>query len=244
MTGQPGFHRSGWLFFLGVLLMADLITLASARTEIRQRTHLENSQFVTDAELNTMINKSRNELYDLLIASAEDWNGSSADFTISSGNTFSPPADFYKFQGLDYIVSLPDKFQSLRRVIFGERNSGRQGYNLRDGTVTIYPYSWAAGKTFRLYYAPVPAALVNDSDTFDGVDGWSEYVVVDVCLKIAVKSNGDPAPDAFAAQKQAMVERIQALAAERDENEPAHVADINSSDAYGAYYNGRFILDY
>lgn len=219
--------------------MASNVRLDTVRTKVRQRTSYENSQFLTDPELTGWINDSGAELYDLLVASFEGYNVSNQDFAISTGNTFSVPATFYKLQGVDLIVSLPDQFQTLRRVSFAERNTARRGYDLRGPTVFILPYTWAAGNTYRLLYTPTYVQLVADSDTFDSIDGWEEYVIADVCIKVCAKSGEDAS--VFMAQKAGMTQRIELMSKNRDEGEPAHTTDINATDINGALLGGRYI---
>lgn len=219
--------------------MSSPVTLLAVRTDVRQRTHYERSQFVTDPELNGWILNSYKEFYDLLVSKFDgSYYYTSTDFTVVTGNTFAVPSDFYHLTGVDLVVLLPDQLTALRRRSFAERNSGRNGYDLRGNTVYILPYSWAAGRTFRLYYVPTPGPLAADGDTFDGINGWEEYVTADVCIKVCGKSGEDPS--VFAAQKQAKLDKIEALAAQRDEGEPAHVTDINETDN-GVLLNGRYV---
>lgn len=220
--------------------MASNVSLTSVLTEVRQRTHYEQSQFVTDAELTAWINRSLAELYDLLVTAYDGYQVSQADSTIASGNTFAVPATFYKLLGVDWLVSSPDQLQKLPRVGWGDRNTGQTGYDLRGATVVILPYSWAAGKTFRLYYVPVVTQLVNPADTFDGVSGWEEYVIVDVCLKVLAKAERDPS--LFLQAKQAMLDRIQAHAKNRDAGEPPHVQDVRTQPG-AVWMGGRVIFD-
>lgn len=221
--------------------MASNVTLLQVRTEVRQRTHYENSGFVTDTELNGWINRSAKELYDLLVTTFEAYNLSNADSAIASGNTFAVPADFYKLLGVDYIVALPDQLQALPRIGWQERNGSRYGYDLRGSNVHILPYSWAAGRTFRLSYVPVLATLAADGDSFDGIDGYEEYVILDVCLKILAKAERDGT--SFAQAKAAMKERIQASAHNRDAGEPPHVADVRQQQGQGVLIGGRWLYD-
>lgn len=222
--------------------MASNVTLLETRTEVRQRTHYERSQFVTDPELNVWIARSYKELYDLLVSQfAGSYYYTSSDFTIATANTFSVPADFYHLTGLDYVVLQPDQLTPLRRISFAERNSGRQGYDLRGNVVYILPYNWAAGRTFRLYYVPTPGPMVADTDVFDGVDGWEEYVIADVCIKVCGKSGEDAS--VFGAQKQAKQMAIEALAAQRDEGEPPHTTDINAAGINSTLIAGRFVWE-
>lgn len=221
--------------------MASNVSLATALAEVRQRTHYENSQFVTDPELTNWINRSLKRLYDLLVGTFEEYNLSTADSLIASGNTFAIPADFYKLLGVDYIVSLPDQFQALPRIGWQERNGSRYGYALRAANVVILPYSWAAGKTFRLSYIPVIATLANPGDTFDGIDGYEEYVFLDVCCKILAKADRDASM--FLQAKADMEANIQASAHNRDAGEPPHVSDVRAQQGQGVLIGGRWLYD-
>jgi hypothetical protein len=221
--------------------MASNVSLTAVRTAIRQRTHYESSQFVTDAELNAWINRSVKELYDLLVTTFEGYNLSTADNTIASGNTFAVPADFYKLLGVDYVVALPDQLQILPRIDWQERNGSRYGYALRGSNVHILPYSWAAGRSYRLNYVPVIATLVNDGDTFDGIDGYEEYVILDVCCMVLAKADRDASQ--FLGQKEAMHGRILASAHNRDAGEPPHVADVRQQQGQGVLVGNRWLYD-
>ena len=83
------------------------VTLLELRNRSRQRADMVNSKFVTDAELNTYINASYAELYDLLIASrGENYFVLSYNFTTSiNQDTYALPADFYKLMGVDFVTS-------------------------------------------------------------------------------------------------------------------------------------------
>ena len=52
--------------------MATTMTLAELREASRQRADQENSQFISDSELNSYINQSYFELYDILVQSYGD----------------------------------------------------------------------------------------------------------------------------------------------------------------------------
>lgn len=221
--------------------MASNVTLLTVRTLVRQRTHYENSQFVTDSELNAFINGSLKELYDILITAFEGYAVSSQDNTIASANLIALPATFYKLLGVDLITQLPDQLQTLPRVGWQERNSSRRGYDLRGSNVVITPYSWAAGQSFRLYYVPVISTLALDADAFDGVDGWEDYVIADACIKVLAKAERDAS--IFMAQKQGLLDRISAASKNRDAGEPPHVSDVRSQGEPGVIVGGRWLYD-
>lgn len=222
--------------------MAATVSLLDLRTRVRQRTDYVGSLFLTEAELTSWVNDSYRELYDWLVSTFDGYYVSQSDNTIASANTFAVPADFYKLLGVDLRISAPDQYQTLPRIQFSDRNTAARGYELRQGNVVIYPYSTAAGQTYRLFYVPTPTVLVNDGDTLDGIDGFDELIVLDVCLKVVAKSAEDPT--LFASQKQAMMERLGATANGRDAAEPAHVTDVRLNAYPGTLVGGRFLWDW
>lgn len=72
------------------------------------------------------------------------------------------------------------------------------------------------------------------SNIIDGVSGWEEYIVADVCIKIMAKEESDAS--VFIQQKERLLKRITAAAANRDVGSPQTVS--NSTDNYGGGYGG------
>src|SRR5437016_1425591 len=104
-------------------------TLATVRTAVRQRTEMVNSQFVTDAELNSYINASYYELYDLLVQKfGDDYFVATAYLFTADGvaDSYTLPSDFYKGLGLDIAIDALN-WASVRRFNMGERNDYRSG---------------------------------------------------------------------------------------------------------------------
>lgn len=179
--------------------MAQTMTLLQLRTAVRQQADMVNSQFVSDAELNGYINQSIYELWDLLIENDQDFGVTSTTFTIATGNTQSLPADFYKFKGLDDLTSDSNSPLTVRKFSFNERNSYSLSglpfyrgafsdvyYRVVGSSLLFEPPERAPG-TYKLWYIVVPTALALDADTFDGVNGWHQYIIYDSSIKCLVK---------------------------------------------------------
>ena len=121
--------------------MATLKTLGQLRTLCRERADMENSNFISDSELNSYINSSCAELYDLIVGQHDDYYVTSATLTISSGNTVSLPSDFYKLRGLDYRVDA-NNYLTVKRFNFASRN-------LRDRDTSAF-YGLAPYREYRV----------------------------------------------------------------------------------------------
>jgi hypothetical protein len=198
-------------------------TLLDLRTESRQRSNQENSTFVTDTELNAYINASAAELYDLLVGKFEDYFTVSEDFSISSGNTWTLPSNFYKLRGLDFDAN--GTFQVIRPFTFAERMSTQsRSYRVVGDDLIIMPETSAPGN-YRLWWIPRMTQMSADTDQLRGVMDFDEYVIVDAAMKCLLKEESDIS--ALMAMKEGLKQRINSMAANRDASGEANaVADV------------------
>lgn len=196
---------------------------------------MEGSNFVTDAELTTYVNASIAELYDILVSRFEDYYILDTTQTVASGSDqLTIPSDFYKLKGLDYDVG-GGLYETVRSFQFVERNETfdpgfggtmpRMRYRVLGSYIKLTPPEFAPGN-YRIWYIPRFAGLTLDADTFDGINGWTEYVVVDCAIKMLNKEESDSS--AFREQKQKLLDRIEAMAADRDAGEPQTIVDMST----------------
>ena len=99
------------------------ITLANLRTEVRRRADMETSQFVKDAELNSYINQSIAELYDLLVQKfGNEYFFSTNTFNLVNGQAaYNLPTDFLKLLAVD-IQLANGEFNTIKRFELNERD--------------------------------------------------------------------------------------------------------------------------
>lgn len=220
--------------------MARSVTLGSMRTQARYKADMVNSTFVTDAEFNQYINNSIAELYDLLIQKfGNEYYLSTYDFNSVAGtDLYSLPSDFYKVIGVDLRLSGSD-WITIRQFSFNERNryssaTSRSVYNLTDlryrvqgSYIRLLPVP-SDNLAIRLWYIPAVAELASDSDTFDGVSGWEEYIILDAAIKALNKEESDTS--ILLAQKQALIQRIEAAAGNRSAGDGDRISDVRSRD--------------
>lgn len=214
-------------------------TLLELRNRSRQRADMVNSRFITDAELNYFINASYGELYDLLInARGENYYVSSYNFTTTiNQDTYPLPADFFKLMGVDYVTSTTQAI-TLKAFRWQERNRFREPfYNVRNynlmyqirGNNLVFIPTPNGNQQIRLWYIPRHGELSLDSDTFDGINGWEEYIIIDCAIKMRVKEES-PVEELIIA-KNDMKARILAACSGRDSGEPPRVVDTDSNYA-------------
>jgi len=230
-------------------------TLGTIRDTCRQRTDNVNNPFFSDTELNGYISSAQKELIDLLVEKDEDYFFNTNTFQTDGVNQFfALPSDCYKVDGVDTSLTgqtSPNSWITVHRFQRGERN--RYNYPLSPAVSTVgfaaFKYRLAGNQIWfsavpqinqyiRLLYVPRPTELVNDSDVVDGVSGWEELIVLEVCIRMCAKEETDPS--VFGAQKAAMLKRIEDAAANRDNAEPACVTDVYSDGAAGYPWGDPF----
>lgn len=212
-------------------------TLLSLRTQAKQRANMEQSNFVSDSEWNSYINNAASALYDLLVQAYEDYYLvlPAPEFTVTAGNSRQAlPADFYKLRGLDYKLGTSDYVQ-VDQFQFGERNSAKMidvrriydeapvNYRIMGSYIQFLPEDRAPG-TYKLWYIPRFVPMASDNDTFDGVNGWEEFIVVAAAIKALSKEESDTTD--LVKEYQEIKDRIEGLAAERDAGVSERITDV------------------
>lgn len=200
------------------------ITLSELRTEIRNRGDYQDTDLVTDVELTSYINSSITELYDLLVSKyGDEYYLKDYSFNlVANQSQYNLPADFLKVKGIDLVID-SSKSINVQSFEFRERNiftsiNFNNPYNIRyrvmgDKLMFMPPKNNMTNQIV-LWYVPACAKLVNNSDTLDGVNGWEEYVIVDVIRKIKIKV--EESIQEILVEKNALIARIEYAASNRD----------------------------
>lgn len=216
-----------------------MITLAELKTQARQRADMENSEFVSDSELTSYINASLAELHDLLIASyCDDYMMIEHIFTSDGSLAYNLPSDFYKLRGVD-VRRGNGQWATVKRYNFNRRNEQQNAYAWNLLGLPYIEYRLVGRQirfnrtpdnalSFRIWYHPTLTKLAADTDSYDDINGFAEYVVVDAAIKMMQKEESDVR--VLAAQKEGLRQRVISMAANRDANEPASVTDIYAED--------------
>jgi len=201
-------------------------TFGQLKARARSRADMDGSQFVADAEFAQFVQDSAAELYDILVASFQDYYVSvTADTVVASGqDSITLPTDFYKLRGVDRNVGA--RWVSIDPFSFAERND-RVGslayddsgvrYRVQGGVAKLTPADQCQG-TYRVWYIPLMPALTLDADIFDDQNRWSDYVVVDAAIKALQKEESSTTQ--LERQKAALLKRIEDMAKSRDAGGP------------------------
>lgn len=235
---------------------SGVLSLGQLREMAKQRADRQNSEFVTTPEWNTYINQSYFELYDILVTAFEDYyvaeplvvQTTGVDTVeLPNGINHSGARPFYKLLGIDlsqglntnaWITVHKFNFISRNRFVFPNITSTALGvFNLRYrvfGDKIKFIPTPSGNQLLRIWYIPRLQQLLKDTDTLDGVSGWTEYVVIDAAIKALQKEESDVS--LLMAQKQMIIDRIQAAAMNRDAGLPDTISDSRSfSERWGGY---------
>jgi len=227
------------------------MTLSELRLRARQRADMENSNFVDDDEFNYYVNSALQELHDILIQSyGEDYYTTSVTFTTTGGtdsydlSTIIPAGNFYKMRGVDAQLNGDDYF-TLHRFNFNERNRFQNfgvwdyvgitnvRYNIIGSTLKFSPAPDSA-ISVRLWYIPNFTKLTLDADTFDDINGYSDYVVASAARRAMLKEESNTS--ALDNEILFLKTRIEEASKNRDAGNSESIRDIyieNSDFFYG-----------
>lgn len=222
--------------------MAAYVTLAEMRTRARELADMQTSNqaaaFVTDAELTRAINRNIKQLYQkLIIARGDDYYAQTTTIAvIGSGiilTLFSPP--FMSLLSLSAtdgtrVVWVPKfslkqwaELKYLENV--GVADLGMYRYRLMNDSLEIRPACNNASHSFILHYLPAFTPLVNDADTFDGINGWEDWACYGAAIDMLNKEESLEQAQGLMAQRALLDDQIEKLAGNRDAGMPEVVGD-------------------
>lgn len=225
--------------------MARSVRLDDMRTRVRRRADLVNATGkYPDATITDEVNESIAALYDRIRAARgqDYYEKTSAITTTASTATYNLPADFLEMIAVELsaggVVTKLRPFTREERgplassqrawdgSMFGYRIRGKTSYTAND--IIEFRPTPATGSAVTLYYVPTAAKLVADSDTFDGIDGWEEYAILDCAAKLLTQENRLDRVATLRAERDVLGARIDGMASRRDHAGPAIVTDVRA----------------
>jgi len=231
--------------------VGKLVTFSALRESVRQRydlpTTFSTSTFITLAHVNELINASLSAFYGMLgEAYGDSYFAARATLSVAANApTTALPATCVKLIRLWWVRGTDDVIQirrgtadDLRLISYAPRPWTGCGprYRLAGQTVQWLPAPSVAA-TVACDFVAVPADLVTDSETFEAGPGWQEWVVNDVCVKIAHKEETSPA--GYQAERADWERRIRAQMPERDEAEALRLGDTGDGSTWESHWSRR-----
>jgi hypothetical protein len=222
-------------------------TESDLRTRARRRADMENSTFVSDAEIQDYLNSSISELHDFMVKSYEDYFVSEQTYNapIATGGA-NLPDDFYKALGVDY--NSGGITSTLRAYSFTERNIyntpyaaidrlAEPMYKVEGSKIKLIPTNSQSG-TITLYYVPLPtqfSSTVTEIETI--IPGYEEYVVVATAIRMLMKEESDTRQ--LELEKNQLASRIIRALSPRDTSGSFAIRDVRKGR-----FRDDFILRY
>jgi hypothetical protein len=220
------------------------------RTDVRQLTGHENSTFVTDSELTRRINLSIAALYDMLVeirgdvfyAERSSITATASTAVTAVGSTSSAEGEGTSLHRIISMeVTLNGEICDIRplpdwrtRLLFptptgwSDCQSGPY-YSLENDSTGMNVRWWptpTATHTVTMTWIPTALELSADGDTFDGINGWEDWVIHDVGVYVLQKEESDAS--VLMAERSKIEARVRKLAVTRDHGHPRRVVDSRS----------------
>jgi hypothetical protein len=224
-------------------------TLAQLRTRARQRCDNEyaDGEFVTDTEVDALINVSYKHLFAMLVESGLDTVTETVyDLTPNGDLTYPLPDDCYSIKGVfrqDNDSYIPLTRHSSRTYPRDETTSWafsyRQHGRLEDAVIELNPRTNTG--TYKIRYVGVPADLALDADTVQGIVGWEEWIVLDVAVKVLEKEKQWESADRLLKRLGMLEYKIRGEASDRDLHNAGEVQDVKRRDANGLFDEAGYL---
>lgn len=191
---------------------------------------------ISNPEIVRYINQGITRLYEQLCLSSQDYYLS--QWTVNTANgtdTYPLPGDFFWLRGIDINLGGQQYFPA-RRFNWEERDAYKlQGtgwywdqpvwYDLRGTNIVVLPAPQGVYQLIGWYYPNAPQLAAPD-DTFDGVNGWEELIVLDAAIKMLVREESWDAVDRLQGQYAEQLDRVQRMSPKRNAGQPPRVTDI------------------
>jgi len=228
-----------------------VVAAATMFSRIRKRADLENTAYIDDhAEIGPLCEESYFELWDILISLLGDegpWERLTVNTTANTETIAIPEdegiyrvlrVDFRPSAGLSFIPIIrgnlaSDPLDSVARP-WGAGVSGPRYYarrSTRMGGVSPNYFSWnfyfdpipAAVYPVRITFVPPPPVVAAGGSYVSFPEEWPEFVIPDVCAKLAAKQESDPAP--FEAERERVRQRIERYAKPHNQAGPSFISN-------------------
>ena len=179
-----------------------LVSRGTIKDKAKSRADMEESDFISDSEWNTIIYDSVCALVELVSRQNQDHYLEEVTLTASGLDTMDLPSDLLEVRGMD--EKNGDSYQTMEPFMLAERNkysnplypfmSDRKSsfrYRLQGASkVRVVPRATSTSE-FRLWYTPSPTPFASDLSSIEVFNGWDEWVVLDVAIKALGKEQSD-----------------------------------------------------
>ena len=217
--------------------MSRARSLTNLIADCRQRAGMENSTFVTDAEITEILNQELAELWnELVLNEGQPFYRNLLTIAVTAGTAlYSLPADFLEVQQVEATVNgisgCLRPFMQNERAWLRNNQSWHPNmpvmYRIQGANIEFLPSDYAFSAA--LYYTPCQPRLVNGADTFDGFNGYESAAINGTVATMLAKEESDPSY--WLQMRERVYITIRAMASRRDASNPERVQDVLMADA-------------
>ncbi len=226
-----------------------IVTVQQMLDRIRQRSDQVFSGFVTDAEIINLINVGKRK-HDSLLTQAfgNDYSATVATFSATAATgSYSLSAlttgSFFKLLGVDRAsTASPTGWVDVKPFNFHDRNSpssypgltidaanGEVRYRIYGANLILRPVPTGT-ISMQIWWLKQEATFTATTESFDDLNGSSEFIVLDAAISIKDKEESDTG--VLQRDRDIETKRIMDMAPNRDAGEPGTVADVQGMDAF------------
>ena len=205
------------------------------RNRVRRMADMENSAFVTDAEIRDYLNMAISELHDIVVEKYEDYFIKSTSYDLGDETELDLPEDFYKVLGVD--LDSGGRTHTLKNYSFNERSMYRADpvfgldpfaatrYHIQGNKIKFIPDNPVGNAT--LHYVPVATQLkeTGPDQISSIIPGYEEYIVVTAAIQCLMKEESDVRTHMV--RKAEIKERIESAAGKRNAGDSYAITDID-----------------
>jgi hypothetical protein len=214
----------------------------------RQRANLEGATaFITDSEIISYINASIADWYDLVrLTTFQGQIARSSWLILTTANTslYALPQNLssvisvdanisgnsYAISAMPYQEEQRNMFKLLPFVGWSFGAVQSVWYQIQGTNINFLPTP-TAGYNVTVNYVPTAPVLSNPQlDWLNSINGWEEYIVLDVAMKCLVKTGNADMVGVLAQERSRQEQRILKAAAQVDMNASE---GVHESEAYG-----------
>lgn len=208
--------------------MSRTVTWTNGLARIRELADIEGTSgtaYMSDAKLLAYANASRGVWHGMVTQANPERYATSEDITATGASSYNLPADYYASLFVEEVDGTNRR--ELVRAMPQERNrwgngaGDAQAYWVMGSTIRLVPVP--ASGTYRHWYVKHADEFSAGSDTVDGVNGWEEWIWLDVAIKVLLKQRSDVSQ--LAGIRDGVAREILAAAADRVKGDVVRVVD-------------------
>jgi hypothetical protein len=214
--------------------MASTVLYSTLKRQAREMADAETSApdeaHVDDTELLDRFNASLKIWHGKVVKAWPELYEAAPQVITADGSTgYALPSDYFATLGVDYKFD-DDAYIALDRLMPAERNKYpgtglAVAYRIKGSELALFPRPLDG--EYRHLYVKTPTLFVdNGSSSVDGVNGWEQWMVLDVAIYMLNKAKIDSSEEQ---KERARIEREMEIAsADRDLVTPMRVVDTRT----------------